>query len=420
MPSPENVLCSDRQAFAARYDAVRAGSVARAGPLGPEDQTIQSMPDASPTKWHLAHTTWFFETFVLAPHARGYALFDAAYGYLFNSYYEAEGPRHPRHQRGLLSRPALADIHRYRAHVDAAMRAFIARADAAAWAASAPLIELGFNHEEQHQELMLTDIKHLLSLNPLRPAYARPAPHEARAAGALAWTAFEGGLCEIGDDGAGFAFDNERPRHKAWLEPFRLANRLSTVGEYLAFIEDGGYARPELWLADGWAAAQEQGWTAPLYWRRESAEWAIFTLAGERALNSVEPVSHVSYYEADAFARWAGARLPREAEWEIAARGFWTDAPEGLHPQPAADASRPGQFAGALWQWTQSPYTPYPGFRPAKGAVGEYNGKFMINQMTLRGGACVTPEGHARPTYRNFFPPAARWAFSGIRLAHDL
>lgn len=416
-------LAANRSAFAERYRAVRAASLALADPLSAEDQAIQSMPDASPAKWHLAHTTWFFETFILGPHAPGYEAFDRAYAYLFNSYYEAEGPRHPRAQRGMLSRPPLSDIQRYRAHVDAAMLRFLETAGEAAWAAAAPLIELGFNHEEQHQELMLMDIKHLFSLNPLKPAYARRAPHEARAASPLEWERVEGGLFEIGHDGGGFAFDNEGPRHKIWLDPFRLAKRLSTVGEYLAFIEDGAYARPELWLSDGWAAAQAEGWTAPLYWRREGGDWRIFTLHGERPLNSVEPVSHVSYYEADAFARWAGKRLAREGEWEIAARrapadGNFADT-GAYHPRPAPDPSRLGQMAGDLWEWTQSPYTAYPGFRPAAGAVGEYNGKFMVNQFVLRGGACVTPAGHARPAYRNFFPPAARWAFSGIRLADD-
>ncbi|MEQ8935353.1 MAG: ergothioneine biosynthesis protein EgtB [Amphiplicatus sp.] len=414
---------ADRGAYATRYRAVRAASLALARPLSAEDQTIQSMPDASPTKWHLAHTTWFFETFILGVHAQSYAPFDPAYAYLFNSYYEAEGPRHPRSERGMLSRPPLGDIHRYRAHVDEALLRFIETANEKAWAMAAPLIELGFNHEEQHQELLLMDAKHLFSLIPLKPAYARRAPHEARAASPLQWEQFAGGLFEIGHEGGGFSFDNEGPRHKVWLEPFRLANRLTTVGEYLAFIEDGGYARPELWLSDGWATAQAEGWKAPLYWTQGGRDWRIFTLHGERALNSVEPVSHVSYYEADAFARWSGKRLAREGEWEVAA----VTAPQGgnfadagaFHPRPASDPSRFGQMFGDLWEWTQSPYTAYPRFSPAAGAVGEYNGKFMVNQFILRGGACVTPAGHVRASYRNFFPPASRWAFSGIRLADD-
>jgi len=423
VPNVKTRIAADRNAFAERYSAVRAASLALAHPLTPEDQAIQSMPDASPTKWHLAHTTWFFETFILNAHAQNYEEFDPAYAYLFNSYYEAEGPRHPRNERGMLSRPPLADIHRYRAHVDEAMLRIIETASADAWAAIAPLLELGFNHEEQHQELILMDIKHLLSLNPLSPAYARRGPHEARAASSLEWERFEGGLLEIGHHGEGFAFDNEGPRHKVWLEPFRLAKRLSTVGEYLAFIEDGGYERPEFWLSDGWAAAQAEGWKAPLYWTQNGGEQRIFTLHGERALNSVEPVSHVSYYEADAFARWSGKRLAREGEWEVAARAAHEDgnfADSGAyHPRPASDPSTLGQMFGDLWEWTQSPYTAYPRFSPAPGAVGEYNGKFMVNQFVLRGGACVTPIGHVRATYRNFFPPAARWAFSGIRLADD-
>lgn len=419
----DRTSAADRSAWAARYRSVRQQSLSLAHPLSAEDQTIQSMPDASPTKWHLAHTTWFFETFILTPHSVGYEAFDASFAYLFNSYYEAEGPRHPRAERGMLSRPSLENVRRYRAHADEAMLRFIEEASPAAWTAASPLIELGFNHEEQHQELMLMDAKHLLSRNPLRPAYARRVPHEAHAASPLEWKSFVGGLFEIGHDGADFAFDNEGPRHKVWLEPFRLACRLSTVGEYLSFIEEGGYERPEFWLSDGWAAAQAEGWTAPLYWRREDGDWRIFTLHGERPLNSVEPVSHVSYYEADAFARWAGKRLATEAEWEVASRaapqdGHFADA-GAYHPRPAADPARLGQMFGDLWEWTQSPYTPYPRFKPVAGAVGEYNGKFMVNQFVLRGGACVTPAGHARASYRNFFPPAARWAFSGIRLADD-
>jgi ergothioneine biosynthesis protein EgtB len=404
------------------YAAIRDATEALAAPLSAEDQTVQSMPDVSPTKWHRAHTTWFFETFLLLPHLPGYRPFHPAYGYLFNSYYEAVGPRHPRPERGFLSRPGIAEIADYRAHVDAAMGELFAAADGTAVAA---LVELGLHHEQQHQELLLMDIKHVLSLNPLQPAYraaAAPAPSEAPP---LSWYEVAGGLRQIGHGVAGFAFDNETPRHKAWLEPFRLASRLVTCGEYGEFIAAGGYRRPEFWLSEGWAAVQQQGWTAPLYWQQEGSGWTVFTLAGRRAVHPSEPVVHVSFYEADAFARWAGKRLPTEAEWEVAAveAGIALDgnlcrpgAP--LHPEPAGGGAL-AQMVGDVWEWTASPYTAYPGFRAVAGAVGEYNGKFMSNQMVLRGGAAVTPAGHVRLTYRNFFPPASRWAFGGIRLAED-
>jgi len=414
----------DRALCRARFAACRAQSEALAQHLSPEDQVVQSMPDASPTKWHLAHLSWFFETFILAPHAPGYRLFDPAYNHLFNSYYEAAGPRHPRPARGLISRPGVAEILRYRAHVTEALFDFIAGAGAAVWHAAAPLIELGINHEEQHQELILMDIKHLLSLNPLQPAYAAPAPRAPRAKSKeLDWVAFKGGLVEIGHDNADFAFDNEAPRHKAWLEPFALASRLVTNGEYRAFIEDGGYARPEFWLADGWAAVQANGWRAPLYWRDGGDSRTEFTLAGLQPLDPFAPVCHVSHFEADAFAAWAGRRLPGEAEWEHAAAalpvaGNFLDSGV-LAPLPAPGEGRLEQMFGDVWEWTRSAYAPYPGFRPAPGAVGEYNGKFMSGQMVLRGGCCVTPAGHARATYRNFFYPASRWCFGGIRLAED-
>jgi ergothioneine biosynthesis protein EgtB len=386
-----------------RYAEVRAASLALTERLSAEDMQVQSMPDVSPTKWHLAHVTWFFETFVLAPHAPGYAPFDPAYGYLFNSYYEAVGERHPRPRRGLLSRPPLSDVLAYRGHVDAAMARLIGEADTAAWRSISPLVELGLNHEQQHQELILMDIKHVLSLNPLAPAYRSGEPVEHAGATALDWLDFDGGLVSVGHEGPGFAFDNEGPRHKVWLEPFRLASRLATCGEYLSFIEDGGYARPELWLSDGWEAVGREGWTAPLYWREgEDSERTVFTLEGPRPLDPEAPVGHLSHYEADAFARWSGRRLPTEQEWETASQ-------------------YPGlpQMTGALWQWTASPYVAYPRYRPPPGAVGEYNGKFMSGQMVLRGGSGGTPRGHARITYRNFFPPDARWAFSGVRLADD-
>ncbi len=412
---------SDRNVWARRYAAVRARSLELTRPLTREDQQIQSMPDVSPTKWHLAHITWFFETFLLGPELVGYRPFDPAFGYLFNSYYEQVGERHPRPRRGLLSRPSLDDVLAYRAHVDAAMARLIAEADEID--RLAPLIELGLNHEQQHQELILMDIKHVFWTNPLAPAYRPPAPATPAAAPPLAWLDFKGGLVEIGHDGTGgFAFDNEGPRHKTWLEPYRLASRLTTCGEYLAFIEDGGYARPELWLSDGWATVLADDWKAPLYWRPDDGGWIVFTLSGARRLNPDEPVGHLSYYEADAFARWSGARLPTEAEWERAAAGVSRTgnlAGAGdFHPKPA---SGPGlqQMIGDLWEWTMSPYVAYPRYKPPAGAVGEYNGKFMSGQMVLRGGAAVTPEDHIRTTYRNFFPPAARWAFSGVRLASD-
>jgi ergothioneine biosynthesis protein EgtB len=418
----------EREQVAERYATLRERTETLAAPLSAEDQAIQSMPDASPTKWHRAHVTWFFETFLLVPYLPGYRVFNAAYSYLFNSYYEVVGPRHPRPERGLLSRPGMAEIARYRAHVDDAMARLIATLPAAAWREAEPFIALGLAHEEQHQELILMDIKHLLSRNPLDPAY-RPsalAPRlVANGAPCLRWSAFAGGLRRIGHDGDGFAFDNEAPRHKVWLEPFRLANRLVTCAEYLAFIADDGYRRPELWLSEGWARAQQEGWSAPLYWREDEGGWTLFTLAGRRTLDPAEPVCHASFYEADAFARWLGKRLPAEAEWEVAAVEAAIPATGNLmdrgllHPEAAAESETLQQMIGDAWEWTASPYVAYPGFRPAAGAVGEYNGKFMSNQMVLRGGAAVTPEGHVRWTYRNFFPPAARWAFAGIRLAED-
>jgi ergothioneine biosynthesis protein EgtB len=422
--TPTVVSGQDLDVWRERYRAVRARSLELTRGLTAEDQQVQSMPDVSPAKWHLAHVTWFFETFLLQPELAGYKAFDRAFGFLFNSYYEQVGERHPRPRRGLLSRPSLDDVLAYRAHVDEAMDRLIAGAGslgAGEWERVAALVELGLNHEQQHQELILMDIKHVFWTNPLSPAYqpGRAAPRGK--APALEWLDFDGGLVEIGHDGQGFAFDNEGPRHKTWLEPFRLASRLATCGEYLAFIEDGGYARPELWLSDGWAAVLAEGWTAPLYWRADDG-WLLFTLSGMKRLDPDEPVCHLSYYEADAFARWSGARLPTEAEWETAADGA---APSGnlaearaFHPKAAPG---PGlqQMIGDLWEWTMSPYVAYPRYRPPQGAVGEYNGKFMSGQMVLRGGAAITPDDHIRASYRNFFPPGARWAFSGVRLACD-
>lgn len=354
------------------------------------------MPDASPAKWHLAHTTWFFETFLLAPLLPGYEAFDPAYAVLFNSYYVGIGERHPRAERGMLTRPALDEVHAYRRHVDAAMERLIAQVPAPVWRS---LVELGLHHEQQHQELILMDIQHMLSCNPLEPAY-RPRAAATPAAVPAEWIDLPGGLHLVGHDGESFAFDNEEPRHRVWLEPFQIADRLVTVGEYLGFIADGGYRKPELWLSDGWATIEAQGWSAPLYWELDGTAWSRFSLEGRHAVDPAEPVLHASFYEADAFARWAGCRLPTEAEWEVAAsHGALCEVTE--HG----------------WQWTASPYVGYPGYAPAPGAVGEYNGKFMVNQMVLRGGSLATPPGHTRATYRNFFPPAARWAFTAIRLA---
>ena len=401
------------------YRTVRARTLQLCEPLTAEDMVVQSMPDASPAKWHLAHTTWFFETFLLAAREPDFAPFHPRYGYLFNSYYEAVGSRHPRPRRGLLTRPPLAEVRAYRAEVDERVEALLAKGlDPEAEA----ILELGLHHEQQHQELLLTDVKHAFFQNPLRPAYARPLPLAAEAAPAQSFFAHEGGLVEVGHAGPGFAFDNEGPRHAVYLEPFALASRAVTNAEYLEFVEDGGYRRPELWLHEGFMAVKEQGWEAPLYWEREEGAFTTFTLHGPRALDPSEPVTHVSFYEADAFARWYGARLPTEEEWEVAAAGAVEEGAfaGGGRFQPAP--ARPGamaQLLGDVWEWSGSAYRPYPGYRPAADALGEYNGKFMCNQLVLRGGSCATPEGHVRTTYRNFFHPDARWQFSGLRLARD-
>jgi ergothioneine biosynthesis protein EgtB len=395
--------------LAVRFRSVRRLSEALAAPLSDADATIQSMADASPAKWHLAHTTWFFESFVLRDHLPGYRLFDERWPFLFNSYYEAEGPRHARPMRGMLSRPSLDEALAYRAHVDLHVERLLDRPDLSA------LIELGLNHEQQHQELLLTDIKHALSLNPLLPDYAPAAAPQGQRSGAMGWDEHPGGIARIGHESEGFAFDNEGPAHRVFVEPFALAYRLVTNREWAEFVADGGYRTPALWLSDGWAWAQAEAVVAPLYWQEDSA----FTLAGLARRNPDAPVTHVSFYEADAFATWAGARLPTEFEWEVAAAshdatsGNQLDDAAGVHP-----TGSPGLF-GDCWQWTRSAYLPYPRFRTAEGAVGEYNGKFMSGQCVLKGASCATPRGHSRKTYRNFFPPEKRWQFTGVRLAKD-
>ncbi len=387
---------------AADFCRVRTLTEQLAAPLGPEDQTVQSMPDVSPTKWHRAHTSWFFETFVLETHAPGYRPFDEHYRMLFNSYYEAVGPKHTRTERGLISRPGVEEIAAYRRHVDAAMTELLG--DGALAADLDGLVELGLHHEQQHQELLVMDIKHVLSCNPLQPAYGRLPWVPSEQTAAPAWLDHPGGVVPIGHDGHGFAYDNEGPRHDALLHAHRIAGRLVTNVEWEAFVDDGGYERPELWMSDGWHTARAEGWDAPGYWFRDRDRWLAFSLDGIGPIDPAAPVVHVSWYEADAYARWAGCRLPTEAEWETAA------------PAPGPGA---GDWYGAVWQWTASPYNAYPGFRPSAGAVGEYNGKFMVNQQVLRGSALVTPPGHARRTYRNFFPAHARWAYAGLRLAAD-
>jgi ergothioneine biosynthesis protein EgtB len=406
-----------------RYRQVRAATEALCKPLATDDYSLQSMPDASPAKWHLAHTSWFFEEFVLQPFAPAYRVFDAAFRYLFNSYYEAVGPRLARPGRGMLSRPTIEEVWRYREYVDDEMTALLE--SGAVPQDALRVITLGLHHEQQHQELLLTDIKHLFSRNPLLPAYAAQDDRTQHTAPALSFHEIPGGLVNIGHSGSGFCFDNELPQHRVHVEPFRLANRAVTNGEWLEFVRDRGYERPELWLAEGWDHVQREGWRAPLYW--SDSLQTEFTLCGEQPIDPHAPVCHVSFYEADAFARWAGARLPTEFEWETAANapslrghfvedGYW-------HPRAARESSQAEpwllQMFGDVWEWTRSAYAPYPRYQPLPGALGEYNGKFMVSQLVLRGGSCATPRDHIRASYRNFFYPHARWQFSGVRLAKD-
>mgnify|MGYP001824377477 FL=1 len=425
-----------RLELAERYRNVREFSETIAAPLAPEDCVIQSMPDVSPTRWHLAHTTWFFETFLLKERP-DFEPYDPSFDFLFNSYYNTLGEQFPRHRRGLLSRPTVDQVLQFRKHVDQRVLACIELGSLTdrEWM----IIEIGLNHEQQHQELMLTDIKHVLSCNPLAPRYSDGAIAKIPAAGASRLVHFPGGLRSIGHEGQGFAYDNESPRHQVFLNPFDISNRLATCGEFLQFINDGGYQHPQWWLSAGWQTVREEAWNAPLYWQRKDDRWWQFTLAGMQPIDLDAPVCHVSYFEADAYARWAGARLPTEAEWEIASSqaindGRFADqlirSGHTVHPSPIAaqveqeagsrqDFDPLKQVVGSCWQWTQSPYVAFPGYSPEEGALGEYNGKFMCGQYVLRGGSCATPSGHVRPTYRNFFPPEARWQFSGIRLARD-
>jgi ergothioneine biosynthesis protein EgtB len=413
-------------ALLTRYRSVRRFSECLCEPLANEDYVVQSMPEASPTKWHLAHTTWFFEAFFLPAVDKYYRLFNPNYKYLFNSYYNAVGRQYPRPQRGLLSRPTVDEIWNYRKHIDECVADILDRGDPSLSGEAAQILDLGINHEQQHQELMLTDLKHLYSCNPLRPVYdihLFPGPIHSCA---LRFEHYPEGVHWIGHGSSGFSFDNETPCHLVFCKAFRIGSRLVTNQEYLEFIEDAGYQRPELWLSAGWESVQTKGWVAPLYWEKQDSKWMMMSLSGLRAVRPDEPVCHVSYFEADAYARWADARLPTEWEWEVAAQDAAEEgsfAEDGYyHPLPLRSGPNQGKIAqmlGDVWEWTQSAYTAYPGFRPVAGALGEYNGKFMCNQLVLRGGSCATSQSHIRTTYRNFFPPEARWQFSGIRLAGD-
>ncbi len=426
-PFTETAAAGSGESHTTRYHEVRAATERLCAPLEIEDYCVQSMPDASPTKWHLAHTSWFFETFLLEEYDPGHRPYHSSYRTLFNSYYEAVGPQHPRPRRGLLTRPTVDEVFRYRSSVDERISALLQRPGhpEELWAR----LELGMHHERQHQELLLTDIKHAFSCNPLRPAYRTSAPHSTASEGTdFAWCGHDGGVFEVGHEGASFSYDNERPRHEVLVRPFELASRLVTNHEFLEFIEDGGYRRPELWLSDGWVARRAGAWTCPAYWEGGDGAWRLLTLDGMRELEAHVPVCHVSFFEADAYARWRGARLPSEQEWELMAarapiEGNFLER-GALHPLPATRSTArsgpdPRQMFGDAWEWTSSPYLAYPGYTPEPGAVGEYNGKFMCNQFVLRGGSCATPGSHVRATYRNFFPAPTRWQFAGFRLARD-
>ncbi|MCG6969079.1 MAG: ergothioneine biosynthesis protein EgtB [Gammaproteobacteria bacterium] len=416
--------CGDRAQLATYFHRIRKDSELLCAPLELEDYSIQTMPEVSPPKWHLAHTSWFFETMLLKPYLADYREYNAKFSELFNSYYDTIGAYHPRMQRGLLSRPTVKQVYRYRAHVDEHINTLLSQANHPQWPEITRRMIIGVNHEQQHQELMLTDIKHIFAYNPLRPEYRELQPAQGSAV-KLNWVRFAGGLHSIGFDGEGFAYDNEGPRHKVYLNDYYLASRPVTNAEFMEFIDDGGYQQPDYWLSDAWQKILQQHWQAPLYWEQRDGQWWYMTLSGMQPVNKHAPVCHVSYYEAAAYARWAGARLPNEAEWENAA----TELPamgnfrekDWLQPAPpTTDSENLLQMFGDVWELTQSPYTPYPGYNAEAGPLGEYNGKFMSSQMVLRGGSCVTPLDHIRPTYRNFFYPAERWQFSGFRLAKDV
>ena len=420
----ESPILVERDAIYTKFASVRTNTENLAAPLTPEDCVLQSMTDASPVKWNLAHTSWFFETFILKANVPDYREFHPRFGYLFNSYYNHVGDRHPRPERGLLSRPLLEDVFKYRAYVNGAVETFLDEAPDDVIMKTAPLMALGFAHEEQHQELLLTDLKHAMFQNPLFPMVYDEGEVSDRPAPPIEWREMPAGLCEIGWNGAGFGFDNEGPRHKVFLNPFELANRPVTNRDFIAFIEDGGYENPHHWLSDAWDRVADDGWAAPLYWRKADSEWREYSLFGDRPVRLDAPVCHVSFYEATAYAAWAGARLPTEFEWEAASTLFPLEGRFLVKGRPSAPAPATGeerllQLFGDVWEWTASPYIAYPGFAPPSGAIGEYNGKFMSGQMVLKGGSCATPSGHVRTSYRNFFPPQARWQFSGFRLARD-
>ena len=419
----ESIL--SREYLLNRFKAVRDFSLEICKPLITEDYVIQSMPDVSPTKWHLSHTSWFFETFVLKEASGNYKSLHPQYAYLFNSYYIQAGKRFERPKRGLLSRPSVKEVFQYREYVDRNMFEFLENSDEETFRKSAPVIEIGLHHEQQHQELMLTDIKHVFSINPLHPVYTNIEDKRIGNIPPVNWIPFEEGIYKIGHAGKSFSYDNETPHHKEFVETFSLASRLITNNEYIKFIDDGGYKKPELWLSDGAAILAAEKWNAPLYWEKVDGEWWNFKLTGFKKVNPDEPVCHISFYEADAFSRWAGARLPTETEWEIAAsdqeiKGNFVEN-NNFHPAPVSEEKNElKQMFGDVWEWTRSSYSPYPGYKTLPGALGEYNGKFMSGQMVLRGGSCATSVTHIRKTYRNFFPPDARWQFMGIRLAKDI